>query len=124
MSQQKYKKTKTHDVESKTIFNGDFEENQHENSALEKNENSKGMQKNSEKSWLDFVPLKKALAIFWHPVLVSLAMGGFAFTIWLAEILFPDEPGKSILHWIDTIGIILLMIALLFTTLREIIKDK
>lgn len=118
------RKTAIIDTEVKGKMDGNFEINPYENSALEIPGKLNEIQKKGEFNWFDYIPIKKILAILVHPFLVSIAMGGFAFTIWLAGKLFPDEPLKSILHWIDTIGIAMLMIVLLCITLQEIITTR
>lgn len=75
-------------------------------------------------SWQDFVPAETLKALCRHTIASGFAIGCFALTGTLASKLFPDEPIKSLIHWVEYIGILSILVFLIVEFFREIIKGK
>lgn len=75
-------------------------------------------------SWKAFIPTKTVQALCRHTIAVSFAIACFALTGFLASRLFTDERIKLIIHWIEYIGIALILGFLLIEFFIEIIKGK
>ena len=71
-----------------------------------------------------FVPTKTVQALCRHTISASFAIGSFALTGYIANLLFRDELIGLIIHWIDAIGIALISVFLLVEFFIEIIGGK
>ncbi len=75
-------------------------------------------------NWQDYIPAKTIQALCRHTIAVSFAIGCFALTGFLASLLFPEQPVKTIIHWVEYIGIALILGYLLIEFFIEIIRGK
>lgn len=76
------------------------------------------------KRWKQLLPIKTIEALFKHTISASFAILVFAFTGFLSSLLFPNEPIKTIIHWIEYIGIASILVYLLIELFVEMIKGK
>lgn len=71
--------------------------------------------------WQNYVPLPTIQIIVRHTIAVAFVIVCSAFTAWLANLFFPDDP---LIHWIESIGLSVLILFLLYRCFPEIMKDE